>query len=492
MSDTAATRHYHLQLAAAALLGMLVRLRFVFTPISPDEGGYLAQARAWRHGATIYRDVWVDRPQGLLALFRFYDMLGLSEAHVRLIAVVFGVLAVVSVGEAVRMLAGRNAGVAAALLAAVLVGAPAIEGFQANGELLGGAFSAASLAVGVAVLTGVRSRRWMYVAGLLAAAGWSMKQSGIDGPLAVVLWLSVAGVARWVGRREALHHAGRMLAGAVVGVAPMVLHALLTEWSGWWYAIIGYRQEGRSAFVGANWSALQQTWIDAAPVLLPTAFVVAFLAIGLRHTGRLFPGNRVALVLLLWLFTAGVTFVAGGQFFHHYWVILAFPISALGGLMIGALTSWWRALALTLALAIPVATTVPIIAQSRRLVDTTIKGDTQTVRVESAGLWLREHMGPGDTLLSLCSGAAVYAYAHADPPYPYLWYPTFLNGRGGQEKMIALMEGDSRPNWLVLIVPVKVCNPTGEVEAVIEARYQLVAMVDELAIMRLVSDDSSL
>ena len=58
--------------------------------------------------------------------------------------------------------------------------------------------------------------------------------------------------------------------------------------------------------------------------------------------------------------------------------------------------------------------------------------------------------------------------------------------------MIALMEGDSRPNWLVLIVPVKVCNPTGEVEAVIEARYQLVAMVDELAIMRLVSDDSSL
>ena len=172
MSDTAATRHYRLQLAAAALLGMLVRLRFVFTPISPDEGGYLAQARAWRHGATIYRDVWVDRPQGLLALFRFYDMLGLSEAHVRLIAVVFGVLAVVSVGEAVRMLAGRNAGVAAALLAAVLVGAPAIEGFQANGELLGGAFSAASLAVGVAVLTGVRSRRWMYVAGLLAAAGW--------------------------------------------------------------------------------------------------------------------------------------------------------------------------------------------------------------------------------------------------------------------------------------------------------------------------------
>ena len=42
-----------------------MRARYIGPPFLADEGGYLAIARAWGRGATLYRDVFVDRPQGL-------------------------------------------------------------------------------------------------------------------------------------------------------------------------------------------------------------------------------------------------------------------------------------------------------------------------------------------------------------------------------------------------------------------------------------------
>ena len=44
--------------------------RFLTAPLTVDEGGYLAVARAWGRGSHLYDDVWVDRPQGLLVLYR--------------------------------------------------------------------------------------------------------------------------------------------------------------------------------------------------------------------------------------------------------------------------------------------------------------------------------------------------------------------------------------------------------------------------------------
>ena len=51
-------------------MAVLVRLRFLDVPLSVDEGGYAAVARFWASGSHLYRDVWVDRPQGLLLLYR--------------------------------------------------------------------------------------------------------------------------------------------------------------------------------------------------------------------------------------------------------------------------------------------------------------------------------------------------------------------------------------------------------------------------------------
>ena len=54
----------------AATLTVLLRLPFLTTPLNVDEGGYATIASEWASGAQLYRDVWVDRPQGLLVFYR--------------------------------------------------------------------------------------------------------------------------------------------------------------------------------------------------------------------------------------------------------------------------------------------------------------------------------------------------------------------------------------------------------------------------------------
>ncbi|MFM2076863.1 MAG: hypothetical protein RJA49_753, partial [Actinomycetota bacterium] len=182
---------------AAVVVSVLLRIRFVFAPVGTDEGGYLAIARAWRHGADLYHDVWVDRPQGLLLLFRAYDTVIGPVGLVRLLSLLFGAVAVVAVAWGVRAAAGAPAGTAAALLVAAMSASPVIEGFQANGELLSGAMSAVAVALACGVFTGRLAERWMFAVGVAGALGWSLKQSGVDGLAAVTLFLLLAAVLHW-------------------------------------------------------------------------------------------------------------------------------------------------------------------------------------------------------------------------------------------------------------------------------------------------------
>ncbi|HEY0519467.1 MAG TPA: hypothetical protein VGC84_08230, partial [Ilumatobacteraceae bacterium] len=79
----------------AAIVSIALRARFITTPLTSDEGGYLAVARAWSSGRSLYTQAWVDRPQGLLVLFRVWDDLtGGSSESIRLMAILFDCIAV--------------------------------------------------------------------------------------------------------------------------------------------------------------------------------------------------------------------------------------------------------------------------------------------------------------------------------------------------------------------------------------------------------------
>src|SRR6478736_5330301 len=93
--------------AVAVVVSILLRARFLSTPLTSDEGGYMAVARAWASGKHLYTDAWVDRPQGLLVLYRVLDALtGGSPTAIRAMAIVFGALGVVALSYVAFVIAG--------------------------------------------------------------------------------------------------------------------------------------------------------------------------------------------------------------------------------------------------------------------------------------------------------------------------------------------------------------------------------------------------
>ncbi len=82
-----------------AVLTLLVRLPLVGLPLDPDEGGYGYIARRWAAGERLYSpQAWVDRPQGLLVLFRAVTSVSYSAAAIRVAAVLVAVVLALGVG----------------------------------------------------------------------------------------------------------------------------------------------------------------------------------------------------------------------------------------------------------------------------------------------------------------------------------------------------------------------------------------------------------
>ena len=97
---------------------VLVRSAYLLGPLSPDEAGYLLVARDWHLGGpNLYGHYWVDRPPGLIALFRLAGLTGWDPA-IRVLAVPFVSLFVVSAAWAGDQVAGPRAGRWAALTGA--------------------------------------------------------------------------------------------------------------------------------------------------------------------------------------------------------------------------------------------------------------------------------------------------------------------------------------------------------------------------------------
>ena len=200
--------------AVAGLLAVALRAPFFGAPLTADEGGYGEVARLWSHGATLYRDAWVDRPQGLELVFRAILHVdgGSATAMRALAAVVAAGVAALTMAVTARM-AGRIAAVGAGLLVATAGASPFIESFTLSGELL------ASLG-GVRVDAGLRDPPAKRPAGSGSSprassrdARCMLKQSGFDAGAAAALYLVVT------RRREGLAPVAVLVGAALVPVA---------------------------------------------------------------------------------------------------------------------------------------------------------------------------------------------------------------------------------------------------------------------------------
>jgi len=468
--------------APAAVVVVVMRWRYLFTPITSDEGGYLAIARAWGRGSTLYRDVWVDRPQGLVALFRIWNDIGLgSPIGVRVLALVACLVGVAACGCVAGRLVGQRAAWPAALVVGVLASVPQYEGFIANAELL----SCAMGAVALAVLLGAFWERSqpsytrLVAAGFLGMTALSIKQSGFDAFAAGVLLLVFTCLHRGWARRARVLSVPAVAAGALVPLAVMMLHGAATGWSRWWYAFAGYRLDQRSALRNAEWDRYHVTASIVMPKLWPAIVLCVLLMLWRVRRNEL----RGAVLLVLWSALAVLAFLMGGQFFRHYWVIFAFPLGTAGGVLVSLVRQRWVARpAVACMTAVPLLAFFNSLVIPEGLVGPKLSDDGRLVRSEKIGEWFEDVRRPGDSIYALCASAALYGNVSVDPPYPYLWFALIPQISGARDQLIELFEGDDAPTYVAGFQSAQLCDPSGVIGRSLVRRYRTIGNIDGIVI----------
>lgn len=452
-------------------VAVLMRARFLVTPISVDEGGYLAVARAWGRGARLYDDVWVDRPQVLMVEYRLLHQLGLgSPVGVRILGLLACVIGTVACAHIAALLMGEQVRTVSIVIVGVLVSLPQIEGFTANAELLSASVGAVSLALCLEAARRVPVHTAMMVAaGIAGGAAVCTKQSGFDALGAAFVAVAIVGVAGAAARARA-HAVGLLLLGVAVPLSVCALHGALTGWDRWWFAVVGYRTTQRSVFVGARFDRFAEVWEVLTPALWPVVVVlVAAAAAGLAGSPR---SRRAVVIIGSWSLLAIAGFALGGQFFRHYWTILAFPAGTAAGMALGALRRpTLRRVALIGVLIGPALLTVDAIRLPRNEVGLALHDDRRLVASEQVAQWFEANATAGDELYVLCANAAVYGNVDTDPPYPYLWFDGVRQIPGAPARLIELLSGPDRPAFVAQFQRNDVCDPSGAVARALREHY---------------------
>jgi hypothetical protein len=482
----ASHRGWILWLTAASAVTTAIRLPMVSSPLGPDEGGYLSVARGWATGATLYRDVWVDRPQGLLVLFRAWDWLsGGGASSVRVMAILFGIVLVVATGIAVRAIAGEIAGRCAAMLCAVVTSTPVLEGYAANGELLSGAIAASAIAAAAVGARGAHRLRWWVVVGILAGIAISLKQSGFDGLLVVGVWLLLTLAGDRARRRLMWRRLLATAAGVLIPIGALLVHAAATGWARWWWAVIAYRLHTQSAMASGDWGNLERT----APVVTTALGLVVAAAlcgavvtvVDLRRAGR---PSRGAAMLLVWPLVALLAIVLGGGFWRHYWVQLGAPASALAGI---ALARTRRIAPLVLAVLIgpTLAVTGWVFAAPRATWMVRAAGDWRAPLNLQVAQWFRANGQPHPSLYVMCASAGLYAQADAIPHYPYLWFVEVHHGPNALPLLVHYLHDPiGGPEFIAQYQGPDQCDQTGRVAAIVRDDFHAIAYVANVTILQ--------
>lgn len=469
-------------LSAAALASFVLHLPFLTTALSVDEGGYGYVAAWWSRGADLYGDVWVDRPQGLLLLYRWAEALpGSDRLDIRLMAAVWSCAIAVVLGLLITRLAGRRAGAAAALLSALLSTSPVIEGFSANGELM--ATLPALIALALTARWQVRGGfRLMVVAGLFAGAGVLVKQSGYDGGLAAGLWLLLAAWRGWRPAGEALRALGALALGVALIVGVAALHGALTGFHDWWFAVADYRLSVESVATGSP-SEKFSLFTDSLRTAGPVVGMLAVLAL---------PGVWLAVrrpettLLALWFVLSLTGFALGGLFHGHYYVGPLTPLCALAALALAAVPPR-IGLALGLAaLILPVYKAWPAYTatgtRERSLASTS---DSRIVSDGAVGRYLHAHTGSRDTVYALYADASLYLAAGRRSPYPYLWFLGIEHIPGALQRLRDTLAGPDAPRLIAVYQQPRTIDKRGDIGRILTRRYRHVTTIEGVPIWRL-------
>lgn len=454
---------------AAAALAVLVRLPFFGAPLTADEGGYGEAARLWDRGATLYRDIWVDRPQGLVLVFRSVLQVGSSTDTIRAAAAVVGALSVLATMLLADRLTGRRTtALACGLVMATFGASPFIESFTLAGELLASFVAILSL-LAFAAYQRSRSAWWLVAAGLASGCAVTVKQSGFDAALAIVAYLV------WTERRRAV----RPAAVLVVSAAAPVMAGLLAAVSAhkWWFAVVGYRGSGDSLVTGSFVHRLDLLYQSLGPAAKGLGLLVLLAALGWRAS---------PLLVRLWLGTAVLGVLGGGNFHFHYYLQLVPPLAILAGAGVERLLARRDRLAALTCVAAAIATvalTVPLMfddarAQAKEIWphDPHLQHDGAVVR------YVQAHTRPGQKILVVWAAADIYFLADRAPVIPYMWLRNVQTIPGAREDAQRALSA-RRAALVVEAQDPDAGDPSGRTRGILSTVYRRVATIDGVPVL---------
>jgi hypothetical protein len=448
--------------AALVASSVALRLPFLGAPLTADEGGYAEIARLWAHGGVLYGHDWVDRPQGLILVFRGALALGLtSTLDLRLVgAAVAGLLAVAVTTIGSLLLDGRRGGLVAGLLATVTGASPFIDGFTLAGELVGAAVAAVAVALLAWNLR--RERLWLLAAaGLLAGSAAMVKQSAGDAILTGAVVLAC-------GRTDRIRRLAVFLAASAI---PIVAAAVASgDPSAWYRAVVAY-----GANASPSLSARSVLFVHSLPAFaaaLGPATVLA--ALGWRHAPRL---------LRVWLGAAVLGTCLGGDFHSHYYLQLVAPLALVGAAGVRALGRVGLAAACAAAI-VPVALAAPLwpasgLAQAHEL----WPGDTHLLLDASVARYVRDHTSSRAKIYVVWAAADVYYLADRAPAYPYLWLRNLKTVHGALATVEHVLTRRT-PALVVEAQPVSAADPRLRTRAILRRDYRPVARIGGDTIFR--------
>ena len=430
------------QLFVWACLALVPILNWPATalPFERDEGEYLWAATIATRGSIPYRDVFLQKPPGIIHVYR--ALLAITDGSPRalhLILLAVYVLTAAGIGAIAWRLTGRAVATAASItLYALSLSTPLYQASAANTE------SFVVLATVVAVYALIKAREtgslaWIALVGVGVGVAITMKQTAA--PSGLWLLAALAFVAprtkRW-----------RWLLVAALAATVVLAIVFLP------YVVAGAGREMLDAIVWHNLeyttAKLEHTQLDV------TVFHVALWLAALIGLALLFRKRDWWSLAVLggWTLSAWIGVSAGAVYRGHYFLLLLPPIAILAAFTLASASRLIR------IAAVPLTIIYWVLSSGLQWTanEATLAGQRyHTLMFQNThlvGSWLREQ--PDRSLYVLASEPEIYYYADAVPATRYvIQNPLFGGFTSSSERQREVWAGIQRshPRWIVTVFP---------------------------------------
>jgi len=441
-------RHPVRALLIAIALSAALRLPFLTSPLSADEGGFLLVADQWDNGGdSLYGDLWVDRPPLLIVVFKLAVWLGGSIPVVRILAFVFACVTITAAWWAGRLINEQRGAVAAALVAAAIGANVSLDGTWLTGETIGSSFVMSSVALTLSATYGsAKTQRQVLfaaLAGVLASCAFLVKQSLVDAGIFAFVLLCLKLHRRWP----------QLLAGAVGLALPLLL---TVAWARsdhgpgverLWNAIYRFRQRALDIMNAADGSAPA----ERAREFLITAVLVGVAVLIVQTILASFAAPqrkslRTAVLVLLGYEVAAI--VLGANWWPHYGLQLI-PAFALGTALATHAHVRRKALPRVVTHLGTVYAVTAAVVTAVLISSLIAAGRHGNYGDDAVADYLEDAAGPGDSVFVAYGTPSIIWRAGLTTPYRYVWSLPIRGRDPHLKNLVATLEGPDAPTWLV-------------------------------------------